>query len=219
MASSAPPRQPGPALTLVLGGARSGKSALAERLVLGSAGGGRVHYVATTVVDPGDGDLAARVAGHRARRGERWITTDAGDDLAGTVSALPAEPALIDALGPWLASPAVTPTWAGTTAAFTTPGGPLDRLVAALVERAAPTVVVSDEAGMGVHPETAVGRRWRDALGLANQAVAAVAGDVWLVVAGRVLPLARADDAGGVAPCGLHHATDGASHDATHEDS
>jgi adenosyl cobinamide kinase/adenosyl cobinamide phosphate guanylyltransferase len=186
-------------VTLVLGGARSGKSALAERIVLDLAAGGPAHYVATAVPDPADDDLAGRVAAHRARRGGRFRTVEAGEDLPAALRRLPAEPALVDALGTWLASPAVTPAWAGPAAgggAFEQPGGPLDRLVAALAERVAPTVVVSDEAGLGVHPEHPAGRRWRDALGLANQQVAAVAGDVWLVVAGRVLPLARPGDAG-----------------------
>lgn len=187
-------------LILVLGGARSGKSDLAERLVLGYAGDGPAHYVATAVVARGDTDFAARVAAHRARRGERFRTVEAGDDLAACVRALPAEPALVDTLGTWLASPAVTPCWAAGADGL---DGPLDDLVAALTTRTAPTVVVSDETGLGVHPEHDAGRRWRDALGIVNQRVAAVAGDVWLVVAGRVLPLNRPED------IGLHDETHG----------
>jgi adenosylcobinamide kinase/adenosylcobinamide-phosphate guanylyltransferase len=200
MVAPEPPRSP---LTLILGGARSGKSALAERLVLGLAAGGPAHYVATAALDPADDDLTRRVAAHRARRGTRFRTVEAGADRAAAVRGLPAEPAMVDALGTWLASPAVTPSWAGGTELFggtgplggTEPsGGAVDALVAALAARSAPTVVVSDEAGMGVHPEHALGRHWRDALGIVNQRVAAVAGDVWLVVAGRLLPLARPDD-------------------------
>jgi adenosyl cobinamide kinase/adenosyl cobinamide phosphate guanylyltransferase len=180
-------------LTLVLGGARSGKSAVAERLVLRRAAGGPVHYLATAVADPADADLAARLAAHRARRGERFHTVEAGGDLPGTLRSLPAgEAALVDALGTWLASPAVTPAWAGGPGETDRPdrlAGHLDDLVAALAVRRGPTVVVSDEAGLGVHPEHPAGRRWRDALGLTNQAVAAVAGDVLLVVAGRALRL------------------------------
>ena len=71
--------------------------------------------------------------------------------------------------------------------------GDIADLVDALVGREAPTVVVSDEVGLGVHPSTEIGRHFRDAIGLANQAVAAVAGDVWLVVAGRPLRLPKAD--------------------------
>jgi adenosyl cobinamide kinase/adenosyl cobinamide phosphate guanylyltransferase len=132
------------------------------------------------------------VAAHRHRRGGRFHDVEAGDDLAGALRRLPAEPALVDALGTWLASPAVTPAWADG------PGERLDalaaELVAALTARTAPTVVVSDETGLGVHPESAVGRRFRDALGTVNQRVAAGAGAVWLVVAGRVLPLLPADE-------------------------
>jgi adenosyl cobinamide kinase/adenosyl cobinamide phosphate guanylyltransferase len=186
------PSPAAPSVTLVLGGARSGKSAVAERLALALAGTGPVHYVATAAVDPADADFAARVGAHRDRRGNRFHTVEARDDLAGTLRRLPAEPALVDALGTWLAAPAVTPAWADG------PDGRLDvladDLVAALTGRAAPTVVVSDETGLGVHPESAVGRRFRDALGTVNQRVAAGAGAVWLVVAGRVLPLLPADE-------------------------
>jgi adenosyl cobinamide kinase/adenosyl cobinamide phosphate guanylyltransferase len=179
-------------LTLVLGGARSGKSTLAERLAERFAAGGTVHYVATAVPDPEDRDFAARIDTHRARRGERFRTVEAGDDLPGALRALPPGAVLIEALGTWLASPAVTPTWATTRR----PGADFDRVVAelldALAARRGPTVVVSDEAGLGVHPEHLTGRRWRDALGILNQCVAELAGDVWLVVAGRVLPLTRA---------------------------
>jgi adenosyl cobinamide kinase/adenosyl cobinamide phosphate guanylyltransferase len=193
----ATPRAPGsaaaPSVTLVLGGARSGKSAVAERLALALAGAGPVHYLATAVVDPDDADFGARVAGHRERRGSRFHSVEAGGDLAGTLRRLPPEPALVDALGTWLASPTVTPAWAGDDA-----GDRLDELVgdlvATLAGRDAPTVVVSDETGLGIHPESAVGRRFRDALGTVNQRVAAGAGAVWLVVAGRVLPLAPAED-------------------------
>jgi adenosyl cobinamide kinase/adenosyl cobinamide phosphate guanylyltransferase len=193
-------------LTLVLGGARSGKSALAERLVLAQAADGPVHYVATAVVDPGDADFGARVVAHQHRRGRRFRTVETPGDLAAAVARLPDEPALIDALGTWLAAPVMTPCWSDGLDHL---DGPLDALVAALAARAAPTVVVSDEAGLGVHPAYDAGRRWRDALGIVNQRVAAVAGDVWLVVAGRVLPLSRADD------IGLLDATHGAFDDAT----
>jgi adenosyl cobinamide kinase/adenosyl cobinamide phosphate guanylyltransferase len=235
MAAPHPPAPPaGPRLTLVLGGARSGKSALAERLVLGLAGDGPAHYVATAVIDPTDDDIAGRVAAHRARRSGRFRTVEAGDDLAAALRRLPPGPALVDALGTWLASPAVTPAWAGPggSADLDGPGGLLDALVAALKARAGPTVVVSDEAGLGVHPEHPLGRRWRDALGIVNQRVAAEAENAWLVVAGRVLPLARAESLvmpGAAAPAGspaaarhpdgglapLHDATDRVSPDET----
>ena len=156
-------------ITLVLGGARSGKSRVAESLVVGD-----VVYVATARVT--DDDFAARVARHRARRPASWSTVESGADLAGAVRSCPDQPVLVDSLGTWIAG----------VDGFTVD---VDGLLAALRERAAPTVVVSEEAGLGVHPETEAGRRWRDALGDANQAVAEVADEVLLVVAGRVLRL------------------------------
>lgn len=156
-------------ITLVLGGARSGKSLVAERL----AGDGAV-YVATAEV--GDDDFAARVEAHRARRPVSWTTLESGPDLVTTIRSLPARPALVDSLG----------TWVARCDGFAADGA---ELVVALQGRNAPTVVVSEEVGLGVHPETEIGRRWRDALGEVNQAVAAAADRVVLVIAGRTLEL------------------------------
>ncbi len=161
-------------VTLVLGGARSGKSQVAETLA--SAGPAPVTYVATMTVGD-DADLAARVAAHRARRPSTWATVEAGPDLGACLSSIGGT-VLLDSLGPWVAAhdddtePAV------------------DELCRSLLARRGLTVVVSDEVGLGVHPETGVGLRFRDRLGAVNQAVAAVADEVLLVVAGRVLPLA-----------------------------
>jgi adenosyl cobinamide kinase/adenosyl cobinamide phosphate guanylyltransferase len=158
-------------LTFVLGGAASGKSSVAERLV--SEAGPDVVYVATGVAT--DDDMAARIASHRARRPTTWSTVET-DDLPVTVAAIGSRPAIVDSLG----------TWVAHTRDFAVD---LDALVDALAARRAPTVVVSDEVGLGVHPETEVGRRFRDALGDVNRRVGDIAGDVLLVVAGRVLRL------------------------------
>lgn len=166
-------------IALVLGGARSGKSAEAERLVTRWAGGSPVTYVATALLDGDDPALADRVAAHVARRPSSWVTVDAGADLAGVLRSV-AGPVLLDSLGPWVA------------AAYPSAPDPAD-VVAALVERDGDTVVVSDEVGLAVHPPSEAGRWFVDALGTANQAVAAVADDVRLVVAGRVLVLPPAD--------------------------
>lgn len=192
-------------ITLVLGGARSGKSAIAERLVL--AHPGPVLYVATG--EATDADMARRIDRHRQGRDPRFTTVEAGTDLAGVLVGLAPRPALVDALGTWLARHhgPTRPTPAGTderTADLTTDDGAdfvvdVDALVAALAARraiGAPTVIVSDEVGSGVHPETAVGRRFRDALGELNQRVAAEADDVHLVVAGRLLALRTPDELG-----------------------
>lgn len=188
-------------LTLVLGGTRSGKSAFAEGIVAHLPG--PPTYLATG--SPVDDDMAARIAGHRARRGAGWATIEAGPDLAAALGAVGDGPVLVDALGTWVAAhwsarstgsvarPAegeASRELSGRTDVSVCPF-PVDieGLVAALVARSGPTVVVSDEVGLGVHPSTEAGRHFRDALGLVNQAVAAVADDVWLVVAGRGLRL------------------------------
>lgn len=159
-------------IVLVLGGARSGKSEYAERLA--SRLPEPVTYVATASVDA-DADLAARVAEHRARRPVSWSTVENEPDLEGVVRATPGT-VVLDALGPWVAAAA---SFAVDDAA----------LCDALRGRAGDTVVVSEEVGLGVHPSTAAGQRFRDALGALNQAVAAVADEVVLVVAGRPLRL------------------------------
>lgn len=162
-------------IALVLGGARSGKSAVAERIAARLPG--PVTYVATAAVDPADADHVARVAAHQARRDPTWTTVEAAHDLAGALQAASGT-VLVDSLGTWVTSDAdLDPDVAA--------------LCAALTGRAGDTVVVSEEVGLGVHPSSELGRRFRDALGGVNVAVAEVADEVLLVVAGRVLPLAR----------------------------
>jgi adenosylcobinamide kinase/adenosylcobinamide-phosphate guanylyltransferase len=160
-------------ITLVLGGARSGKSAVAERLA--SETGDDVVYVATAEVVGGDADFAARIVTHQARRPPSWSTVESGPDLLATLRSIPAGPTLlIDSIG----------TWVARCAEFAADG---DALAAALGPHDA--VVVSEEAGLGVHPETEIGRRWRDAVGEVNQAIAGASDRVLLVVAGRILEL------------------------------
>lgn len=162
-------------ITLVLGGARSGKSEVGERLA--AALGPVVTYLATATLDPADDDLARRVEKHRARRSPAWVTVEVGPELPAVLAALTG-PALVDSLGTWVAAPGGPAADAGA-------------LCHALSARDGPTVVVSEEVGLGVHPSTAAGRHFRDVLGDVNRAVAAVADEVLLVVAGRTLPLAR----------------------------
>jgi adenosyl cobinamide kinase/adenosyl cobinamide phosphate guanylyltransferase len=156
-------------ITLVLGGAASGKSSVAERLV--GELGTDVVYVATGIAT--DPDMSARIAAHRLRRPPHWETVET-DDLVATVPTLPPRPAIIDSLGTWVAH---APDMAVD----------VEALVAALAARTAPTVLVSDEVGLGVHPESDVGRRFRDALGHVNRRVGDVATDILFVVAGRTL--------------------------------
>lgn len=162
-------------ITLVLGGARSGKSAVAEALTARLPE--PVTYVATVASESlaGDAALSARVAAHQARRPASWRTIEPGDQLCDAVAGSDGT-VLLDALGPWVA--------AGPDFAVDVAG-----LCQALTGRGGDTVVVSEEVGLGVHPSSDSGRRFRDALGELNQAVAAVADDVLLVIAGRTLKL------------------------------
>ena len=170
-------------ITLILGGARSGKSAVAEALA--ARHGPPVTYVAT--MDPSDDpELQARVEAHRQRRDASWATVDASDDLAGTLGLLRGT-ALIDSLGPWVARFGSAADGAGMAGVVEAHGA---ALCEALAARDGDTVVVSDEVGLAVHPSSAEGRHFRDALGALNHAVAAVADKAYLVVAGRTLELA-----------------------------
>lgn len=162
-------------ITLVLGGARSGKSATAERLA--AALPAPVTYLATSTVDSTDHDHVHRVAAHRARRDPAWQTVEVGGDLAAALRRTSGS-VLVDSLGTWVT--------AHKDFAVDANG-----LCAALTDRAGDTVLVSEEVGLGVHPSSEAGRHFRDALGLVNVAMAEIADDVLLVVAGRVLPLGR----------------------------
>jgi adenosyl cobinamide kinase/adenosyl cobinamide phosphate guanylyltransferase len=166
-------------ITLVLGGARSGKSGVAEALT--AAHGPPVTYVAT-MDTAGDPELAARVEAHRKRRDPAWVTVEVGDDLAGLLRSLQGS-VLVDSLGPWVASTL------GGQDAYTHAAA----LCAALRSRSGDTVLVSDEVGLAVHPSSAEGRLFRDALGAVNHAVSAVADRAYLVVAGRPLALPPPD--------------------------
>lgn len=170
-------------LTFIVGGARSGKSAHAERLARES--GLPVTYIATARV--ADDEFAARVAHHRARRPAHWAEMLEPLDLAGALdrAAAPGRCVLIDCLTLWLAnllcppgSEAPLPDWSARLDAF-----------AAACERAQGTVlVVSNEIGMGVVPLGAATRLYVDELGRLNQRIAALADRATLVAAG--LPLA-----------------------------
>ena len=167
-------------ITLVLGGVRSGKSEVAERL----AGRGPGTYLATALVGPDDDDFAARVARHRARRPASWATVEEPRAVPAVLGRLHG-PVLLDALGTWVAND-LRPD--------------IDALVDALVSRRGDTIVVSEEVGLGVHPMTDVGRAFADRLGEANRRVAEVADRCLLVVAGRVIELPAGNlPAGGLA--------------------
>jgi adenosylcobinamide kinase/adenosylcobinamide-phosphate guanylyltransferase len=162
--------------TLVLGGARSGKSALAERLV-SESGLARV-YVATATA--GDDEMRERIARHRAQRGDGWRTVE--EPLA-LLDCLAREAAreravVVDCLTLWLSNL----MHAGQDDEAET------RKLAAWLPRAdGPIILVSNEVGLGLVPETPLGRRFRDAQGRLNQRVAAAVDSVVFIAAG--LPL------------------------------
>lgn len=172
--------------TLVLGGARSGKSTEAERRLAGHPG---VTYVATGGHRPDDADWAARVAAHRERRPADWRTVET-TDLEPLLRAGPG-PLLVDCLALWLTAVMdEAGAWedeAWTSGARDAVAARVTALVAAWRETHARVIAVSNEVGMGVVPATAAGRRFRDELGRLNAAVADASDEVLLVVAGQVL--------------------------------
>src|ERR1700760_2773361 len=165
----------GPQLTLVLGGARSGKSRYAESAVMASPP--PWLYVATA--EAFDDEMTARIADHRERRGHDWRTIEAPLDLAGAISSAPASSTiLIDCLTLWLSNLMFKERDIATE---------IERLEAAMIVRKVPIVLVSNEVGFGIVPDNPQARRFRDLQGRLNQRIAARAGRVRLVVAG--LPL------------------------------
>ena len=163
-------------VTLILGGARSGKSRYAERLVENAASRGT--YCATA--EAGDAEMAARIAAHRARRGPFWRTVEAPLALASTIAAGPQGPVLVDCLTLWLSN---------LLMAGRQPDAEAGVLCRALHEAVWPVVLVSNEVGMGLVPETPLGRHFRDAAGRLNQEIAALADRVVFIAAGLPLVL------------------------------
>lgn len=163
-----------PGLTLVLGGAASGKSAYAEGLV--TASGLPPTYVATArVTDP---EMQAKVADHVARRGPEWVTVDAPDDAERHLSPPAERLVLFDSVTLW--------------AAANLDAGPdalIARLRDGLAARAGPVIAVSDEVGLGIVPDNAAARAFRNTLGRVNQWLAAQADLVVIVHAGLPLVL------------------------------
>jgi adenosylcobinamide kinase/adenosylcobinamide-phosphate guanylyltransferase len=159
----------------VLGGARSGKSRYAEELVARAPP--PWTYVATA--EASDEEMSQRIAHHRSRRDARWRTLDAPLDLAGAIAGL-AGPALIDCLTLWLSNVML----AGRDVEAES-----ERLLAELTRTASTLVVVSNEVGLGLVPQTPLGRTFRDAQGRLNQRVAATADRVVFMAAGLPLSL------------------------------
>ena len=182
------PASPRPQRTLILGGARSGKSAAAERILAAEPD---VAYVATSTVAPGDPEWSARVAAHRARRPVGWSTfetTDVAQLLRDRVATDP--PLLVDCLTVWLARIMDDAgVWSATDdvaakIADIALAASVDDFVESWRTTSARVVAVSNEVGAGIVPEHASGRRFRDELGTLNARIAAVSDDVIVVTAG-----------------------------------
>jgi adenosylcobinamide kinase / adenosylcobinamide-phosphate guanylyltransferase len=181
------PRRSDARIVLVLGGARSGKSRHAEKLARES-GLDRI-YIATA--QAGDAEMADRISGHRDRRGAGWTTVEAPLALAQTVAvhALPGNAVLVDCLTLWLSN---------LLFADGDPAAEVERLVETLGRARGMVILVSNEVGLGIVPDNALARRFRDAAGLANQRVAEVAGEVVFVAAGLPLVLKNGDAENGI---------------------
>lgn len=166
-------------LTLLLGGARSGKSALAVEI--GHRHGAPVTYVATA--PRLDDDMAQRIARHRNERPAQWATVEEQTELADALDRCGSDLVIIDCLTLWTSNL----MWGGLA------DDEILRRAGTLAHRCAdrvdPVVAISNEVGLGVHPDTELGRRYRDVLGRVNQAFADVADPSLLLVAGRALRL------------------------------
>ena len=161
-------------IILVTGGARSGKSAIAESrtLSLGEA----AIYIATA--QPFDSEMEDRIATHKARRGAAWRTHAEPLDLCAALSLTDGAPRLVDCLTLWLSNLILAGRDWRVEAA---------RLVETLGAQAAPVVLVTNEVGMGIVPDNAMARRFRDLAGMLNQRVAAAVETVDLAVSGLTI--------------------------------
>lgn len=157
---------------LITGGARSGKSVLAERMALRPTG--RAVYIATAQAH--DAEMTTRIKEHQARRGDEWTTINAPLDLRSALAETDGgDPRLVDCLTLWLTNLMLGGAdWRAEGAA----------LADALREQQAPVVLVTNEVGAGIVPENKLAREFRDAAGWLNQTVAEAADAVWLAVAG-----------------------------------
>ncbi len=169
-------------VTLVLGGARSGKSAYGERLVEGF--GGPMTYLATA--EAGDDEMTARIAEHRARRGNSWATIEEPLELADTLARAdkPGGAVLVDCLTLWIAN---------LMAAKNNIPAESQRLAETLTRIDGAVVLVANEVGLGIVPDNAQARAFRDHAGRLNQTIAQVAHNVVLIAAGLPMILKGED--------------------------
>jgi adenosylcobinamide kinase/adenosylcobinamide-phosphate guanylyltransferase len=174
-------------LTLILGGARSGKSRLAQKL---AAAAGRVTYIATAA-PADDAEMEARIARHRTDRPSSWTTVEEPIALADAVARADGDAVLVDCLTVWLSNLFWEHRDGGAAAAEAAARAQVERIAAAT--RSRHVILVSNELGSGTVPEYALTRNFRDAQGLVNQWAAELADEVILTVAGLPLYLKRPD--------------------------
>lgn len=169
-------------LILILGGARSGKSALAERLASQRK---RVLFVATA--EALDADMERRIAAHRSQRPSQWRTLEEPLDPASAIqeAADDYEICLLDCLTLWVSN--LLLSMEGSLKAEEDILSAVERLLEVYKRSSATWIVVSNEVGLGIVPPTPLGRLYRDILGRANQTVVARADRVYLTVAGLAL--------------------------------
>ncbi|MCC5966253.1 MAG: bifunctional adenosylcobinamide kinase/adenosylcobinamide-phosphate guanylyltransferase [Natronohydrobacter sp.] len=161
-------------ILLYIGGARSGKSRLAEAATL--ALGQPATYIATA--EAWDAEMAERIAHHQANRGPEWQTLAAPRDLLAALAASEGQPRLVDCLTLWLTNLMLADQdWRAAAEDF----------LALTRAQTSPVVFVSNEVGMGIVPENALARQFRDAQGWLNQTVAAAADEVHFTAAGLSL--------------------------------
>lgn len=169
-------------LTVLTGGARSGKSTLA--LELADRAGGPVVFVATCPRIDGDVDLEARIENHRAERPSHWSTIEVEHELGSTIASIdPAATVVIDCLTLWVSNL----LFRGDDQAAIERAS--RRAIDAVAERAGATLVVTNEVGLGIVPADQLSRTYRDALGRVNQAWIGAADRALLLVAGRAVAL------------------------------
>ena len=168
-------------LTLVLGGARSGKSAYAQKQAeRAAAGTGRPPLMLATA-EAFDDEMRDRINRHREERGDGWRTREVPLDLAAAIRDLrPEDVVVVDCLTLWLSNQMLGDRDVAAA---------IDDLASALAACPAAAWVVSNEVGWSLVPETALGRRFREAAGRLNQRIAAVADSTCLIVAGMRLAL------------------------------
>lgn len=165
---------------LITGGARSGKSVLAESMV----GPDAATYVATSQASPDDPEWEARVALHRARRPDTWTTLETMD-LVGVLNADDPTPVLVDCLAVWLARTLdEVEAWSATTGFAECLVERTDALVAAVRDTTRDVVLVTNEVGSGIVPGDPGSRLYRDELGRLNARIAQVCDEVWLCTVG-----------------------------------